>query len=108
MPFYRFVCRACGFEKQKLTSYDTARTLEEACPECGGTVSFALGKPNAIGRETKDEYRGISNDLDVKEKLADRAHKHFMDHELDRVIAKEGKEFAIRQGWLNEDGTKKK
>jgi hypothetical protein len=108
MPFYRFSCRTCGFEKQKLMAYDKAKTHEEACPECSSPVTFALGKPNAIGRETKDEYRGISSDLDVKDKIKERAHNHFMEHDLDRLVAKEGKEFAVRQGWLNEDGTKKK
>jgi putative FmdB family regulatory protein len=107
MPFYRFSCRDCGFETQKLMAYDKARALKEPCPECGKEISFAVGKPNAIGRETKDEYRGISADLDVKEKLLERANKHFVEHELDRVVAKEGREFATRQGWLNEDGTKK-
>lgn len=108
MPFYRFACRQCGFEKQKLTSYDEARKHVEACPSCGSEVSFAVGKPNAVGRETKDEERGISNDIDHGEKLADRAKKHFQEHDLPRLIEKEGKEFAIRQGWLNEDGTTKK
>jgi len=108
MPFYRFACRQCGFEKKKLTDYETAKAHKESCPSCGSEVSFAVGRPLAIGKETKDEYRGITAELDVKEKLLERANKHFNEHELDRIVAKEGKEFAIRQGWLNEDGTKKK
>ncbi len=108
MPFYRFACRNCGFEKKKLTNWETAQSYKETCPTCSSDVTFAVGNPSAIGKETKDEYRGISSELDVKERLLERSQKHFYEHEIDRIIAKEGKEYAIRQGWLNEDGTKKK
>lgn len=108
MPFYRFACRECGFEKKKLTDYATARAHTEGCPSCGAVVSFAVGSPTALGKETKDEERGVSTDLDLHDKLRERSTKHFHEHELPRIIEKEGKEFAIRQGWLNDDGTPKK
>lgn len=89
-------------------AYEKAQVHTEPCPTCKAPIAFALGKPSSIGRETKDEDRGISNDLDLKDKLRERSNEHFRTHELSRLIEKEGKDFAIRNGWINEDGTVKK
>lgn len=89
-------------------SLENAKGHKEPCLACGGEMTFGIGSPNSIGRETKDEERGISNDLDQNEKLRERSRRHFQEHELPRLIEKEGKDFAIRQGWINEDGTIKK
>lgn len=67
-----------------------------------------LGRPEALGKETSDEYRGKSIDLDLKQKLGERAERHFREHDLPRIIEREGKEFAIRQGFLDPEGNSKK
>jgi putative FmdB family regulatory protein len=103
MPFFRFTCRACGYEKERLMDAARARAHQEPCPECGSTASLAASAPNAIAKETKDEYRGKSVEMDISEKLERRAREHFEKHDLPRLIEKEGKEFAIRQGFLDPD-----
>lgn len=108
MPFYRYHCETCGIEKQRLLSSEKAQGHAEACPTCGRPLALKLGRPEALGKETADEYRGKSIDLDLKQKLGDRARQHFLDHDLPRIIEREGKEFGIRQGFLDPEGNPKK
>jgi len=58
--------------------------------------------------EATDEYRGKSNPQGLKKQLLERSTEHFKKHELPRIIEKEGKEVAIRQGWLDIEGRPKK
>lgn len=108
MPFYRYHCETCGIEKQRLLSPDKVRVHKESCPVCGKPLALKLGRPEALGKETADEYRGKSVDLDLKQKLAERSKRHFLEHDLPRIIEREGKEFAIRHGFLDPDGNSKK
>jgi len=108
MPFYRYYCETCGFEKQKLLNPDRVSGYAEDCPSCVKPLAPKLGRPEALGKETADEYRGKSIDLDLKHKLGERAGQHFLEHDLPRIIEREGKEFAIRQGFLDPEGNPKK
>lgn len=109
MPFYPYRCAKCGFEKQKLLSPDKAKSYSEVCPSCKEDVlKYGLGTPQALGKETKDEYRNKSVEQDLGEKLLERSNEHFRKHELPRIIEKEGKAFAIEQGFITEEGIPKK
>ena len=107
MPFYLFQCRSCGNQSRQLLSASKIKSHVETCNKCNSVMEQGFGLPNVQGKETLDEYRGVSANLDIKQKIADRAHEHFVKHELPRLIQKEGKEFAIRQGFIDEDGTPK-
>lgn len=84
-------------------SADKAREYTETCPSCGSQISFALSKPNAIAKETSDEYRGKSVEMGIQDKLLKRSEDHFQKHDLPRLIEKHGKEYAVRQGWIDPD-----
>lgn len=102
MPVFIFVCPGCGTTDKKLLTLKEARTLRVPCPGCQtGTLELQMGTPSALAKTTGDEYRGKSVDLDVKEKLKDRAHDHFVKHDLPRIIEKEGMAFAQRQGFVD-------
>lgn len=108
MPFFNFHCNACSHEHRKLTTLKIACELSHTCPECqSGDVSARLGAPAALGKETSDEYRGKSVDQNLKEKIQERNHAHFVKNDLPKIIEKQGKEFAIRQGFIDEDGRAK-
>lgn len=57
-----------------------------------------------LGKETADEYRNKSVSTDIKQKVEERSKEHFVKHDLPRIIAQEGLEFAKRQGFVDEDG----
>jgi putative FmdB family regulatory protein len=103
MPFYRFKCSACSFEKEKLMTLVKAKSHEEVCPECGSRVSLSIGKPNAIAKETSDEYRGKSIEMGISDKVLQRSKDHFQKHDLPRIIEEHGKEFVVRQGFVDPD-----
>lgn len=85
---------------------DRAKEYSEECEACEtGTLSYTLPKPNAVAKETLDEYRGKSVEMDLERKLEDRSREHFKKSDLPRLIEEHGTEFGIRNGWLNEDGT---
>ncbi len=84
-----------------------AEVYQENCPSCGSELQLRLGKPSALAKETTDEYRGKSLDQGLNEKLLERSKAHFRQHDLPRLIEKHGREFAIRQGWIDDEGKPK-
>ena len=87
-------------------SLDKAKEHFEECHSCNdGTLRYTLPKPNTVAKETLDEYRGKSVEMDLNRKLEERSHEHFKKSDLPRLIEEHGQEFCVRNGWLNEDGS---
>ena len=108
MPFYTFRCDKCISLKKRLLNLDKAKYHSEPCDACSdGVLRYTMPKPNSVAKETLDEYRGKSVEMDLTKKLEDRSREHFKKSDLPRLIEEHGTEFGIRNGWLNEDGTVK-
>jgi len=108
MPFYSFKCDKCNSLKRHLMTLDRAKAHFEDCEACDdGKLTYTIPKPNAVAKETLDEYRGKSVEMELTRKLEDRSHEHFKKTDLPRLIEEHGTEFGIRNGWLNADGTVK-
>ena len=108
MPFYTYRCDKCPTVKKSLTTLEKAKAHYEQCPACdSGKLRYSIPKPNSVAKETLDEYRGKSVEMDLTQKLEDRSREHFKKSDLPRLIEEHGTEFGIRNGWLNEDGTTK-
>ena len=104
MPIYRFRCENCKRDEKKLLTSSEADEFSGACFVCGEPLVRILGVPSTQSKETVDEYRGKSVDSDIKDKISDRAHDHWVKHDLPRIIATEGKEYAVRQGFIDIEG----
>lgn len=104
MPFYRFKCPQCEFEDKKLLTAEQKEKFAGACQVCGTPLVETLGTPSVSEKVTMDEYRNKKVDANIGDKIKERNKEHFEKHELPRIIEKEGKEFAIRQGWLTPEG----
>lgn len=105
MPFFVFVCGRCNADKKVLTTLKEAKSASYSCPVCSNaSMELRIGSPSVLAKETTDEYRGKSNIQGLSDKLKDRSHDHFVKHDLPRIIATQGKEYAIRQGFINEEG----
>lgn len=107
MPMYRYCCRPCKWDTKKLMSAKEAEAFSGACPWCGIALSRVISNPNTQAKETLDEYRGSTVDADINQKVEDRAKEHFRKHDLPRIIADHGIEFAKRNGFVDEDGNPK-
>jgi hypothetical protein len=66
-----------------------------------------ISAPSLRSMETADEYRDKKTVQDVGQMSHDRAREHWRKHELPRFIEKNGIEEAIKNGWVNPDGTPK-
>ncbi len=66
-----------------------------------------LSAPSVRSLETADEYHGIKNVQDNSKMVDERAKDHWRKHELPRFIQENGVEAAIKNGWVNPDGTPK-
>ena len=102
MPFFLFFCDLCEIESKKLMNKPEASAVK--CKQCGGAVRQVMGSPVVEQRETTDEYRGKSNDPEIRLKLNDRAKIHFKDHQLPRIVEEKVKEFALETGLIDHDG----
>lgn len=71
------------------------------CPKCQSDMIPVMGTPTSKAVTAGDEYRGVKHDLDIKDQIKERSAEHFKKHELPRIIEEQGKEFAIRQGFIN-------
>jgi putative FmdB family regulatory protein len=104
MPIYRFRCNTCNRDEKKLMTPKEADAFSGACFVCGKPLSRVLSIPSTQAKETVDEYRGKSVDSDIDNKIAERAHEHWVSHDLPRIIAEQGKEYAVRQGFIDVEG----
>jgi predicted nucleic acid-binding Zn ribbon protein len=102
MPFFLFFCDSCSVELKKLMNSPDSCLVK--CKKCGGDVRQVIGSPAVDQRETTDEYRGKSNDPEIRRKLNDRAKTHFKEHQLPRIVEEKGKEFALETGLIDHDG----
>lgn len=104
MPIYRFRCINCDRDEKKLMTAKEADEFSGACFVCGEPLSRVIGVPSTSSKETVDEYRGKTVDTGINDKIAERAHDHWVKHDLPRIIATEGKEYAVRQGFIDSEG----
>lgn len=108
MPFYCFACTDCGQQQKLLMSKAKADAFNE-CPSCGSSnIKQRLGRPEGRSVETADEYRNTKLVSGVSQMVDERAQDHFRTHDLPRIIAEQGLEFAQRQGFVDQDGRPKK
>jgi len=103
MPIYSFICKNCKFTQKKLISAKEAENLID-CAICNSKLSRILGIPSSLSRQTVDEYRGKQVEENIDDKIETRAHEHWVKHDLPRIIATEGKEYAVRQGFIDIEG----
>jgi putative FmdB family regulatory protein len=104
MPLYRYRCNNCNRDEKKLMTAKEADEFSGACFVCGEPLTRVLSAPSTSAKETVDEYRGKSVDANLNDKIAERAHDHWVKHDLPRIIATEGKEYAVRQGFIDVEG----
>ena len=107
MPFYMFICDGCQrVEPPKLMTRKDADGFSGGCI-CGHALRIIMGTPTTQAKETVDEHRDKTVIADVERKLDDRAMQHFREHDLPRIIADHGREFAKQHGLIDEDGSPK-
>lgn len=104
MPIYRFRCNNCNRDEKKLMTPDEADGFSGACFVCGEPLVRVLGVPSTSAKEIVNEYHGKSIDAEIDSKISERAHQHWVKHDLPRIIATEGKEYAVRQGFIDSEG----
>lgn len=105
MPIYRYHCVACHSDK-KVTLLK-AGTEKVFCDECGNDMARVLSPPMARSMETADEYRDKKIVEGVDKMVDERANEHFRKHELPRMIAENGEDWARERGLIDEDGRPK-
>lgn len=103
MPIYTFICKNCRSTKKKLISAKEAENLIN-CTNCNGVLHRTLGAPSSLSKQTVDEYRGRQIEQNIDDKISSRAHEHWVKHDLPRIIAAEGREYAVRQGFIDIEG----
>jgi putative FmdB family regulatory protein len=105
MPIYRYACPADQSTKSLMRKVSEAD--ESVKCQCGAEMARQIGEPHARAVETGDEYHGLKMVQGVREMATERAREHWRKHELPRIVEREGKEFAVRQGFIDEEGNVK-
>lgn len=108
MPIYLYLCPECGSQVKLFKSISSADDL----PDCSdGHILTKMNRqisiPSVRAMETSDEYRNKKNVQDINKMSNDRARDHWKKHELPRFIEQNGMDAAIKNGWVNPDGTPK-
>jgi putative FmdB family regulatory protein len=101
MPIYRYHCKSCDESHNKMAIND------HECPKCKAKLIRTLGLASSQANETIDQYRSKTSPVDQRKKIEERAHEHFVKHDLPNIIQQEGLDFAKRQGFVDEDGNPK-
>jgi hypothetical protein len=107
MPIYRFICEQCGAEYKRLMRASQMEAYSGACIICGAPVVLTVGKPEGRAVETADEYKNKKKVQDAEKLVLERAQEHHRKHELPRIIADRGIDYARENGLVDEDGRPK-
>lgn len=114
MPFYKYKCenKSCNWASDVVKRSISERDNEFLCKECGNQCRRLIGSPlGSIITEqpTKEaQYRGKSVKKGINAELRKRAHRHFMEHEMDDLIEQHGVKHAKNVGWLDPKTGKKR
>lgn len=87
-------------------------SMADTLPVCqDGHSPVDMGRqipiPSIRAMETSDEYRNKKNVQDINKMSEERVKEHWRKHELPRFIEQNGIEAAVKNGWVNPDGTPK-
>jgi hypothetical protein len=115
VPLYRYACPECKDEKVVMLK---ASETDWKHPECYCRFAAGLpplqtemvrmmGTPNLRAVETGDEYHGLKAVQGIKDMTTERARDHWRRHELPRIVEKDGKEKAVEQGLIDQEGNPK-
>lgn len=104
MPFYNFECPSCNAQTKRLLPAKDIEKRQPTCQACGSAMERRMGTPEPLGKQTLDEYRGLSVSENLKDKLTERSNDHFRKHEIPRLIEKHGREYALQRGWIDLEG----
>ena len=115
MPLYRYACPECKVEKVVMLKASEADWNHPlcACRLAAGVRPLQtemvrqVGTPSVRAVETGDEYHGLKSVQGVRDMVTERSRDHWRKHELPRIIEKEGKEKAVEQGLIDQEGNVK-
>jgi len=107
MPFFRFLCK-CGADEVRLLldSSQMAKETKIIC-ECGLERYAARGTVQSNEYVTGDEDRNRKYLAGVQQMLTERSRENYRRHELPRIIAEKGEQYAKENKLVDEDGKSK-
>jgi hypothetical protein len=106
MPLFKFLCK-CGKEKRLLLPRaKDARGLSPPC-ECGEKMFAVYGAVQSNEYTVADEDRNKKHLVGVTKMLEERSNEHHRKHQLPRIIAEHGEEYAKDNNLIDEDGRSK-
>lgn len=107
MPLFRFACK-CGQSKRiLLPNAKAARELTPPCEKCNEKMFATYGTVQSNEYTTGDEERNKKHLVGVQNLLKERSDEHYKKHELPRIIAEHGEEYAKEHNLIDEDGRSK-
>ena len=109
MPLRKFRCPGCGHELESFKKEVECGHGEGYDGPLGYTpMEIVLSAPKTKFMETTDEEKGKSQIVGQEKILKARARKHSRDHDTQDLIEMNPRDEAIKNGWIKEDGTKRK
>lgn len=103
MPIFKFACKTCGYEEEKLVRRSGDATVYAYCAVCDGAPIMERQIPtttSSITYETKDAHRGVQHRKNQKEMLTRRMRNHHDKYEIEEKIDRFGLDEAKKHGWL--------
>ena len=107
MPLKWFHCDICDSE---IRTFDP----DPICTHGGDTsrpprdMTELLVAPKTKFMEKQDDFRGKSRLRDQEKILRKRAREYSRENEMHELIANNPKEEAVKNGWVNREGVKRK
>lgn len=107
VPKYNYKCKKCQKESVVFTvKIDQRKKVK--CEECDIYMQKTIGKPKKTIVKTRSKITGKAIKENLTEELKQRSHQHFMEHEMEELIAKYGTETAENLGWIDKKTGKRK
>lgn len=105
MPNYRYKCNECDKETSIRSPYkDRPNNIKCKCGKEADLQLPTIFNPSIM--ETVDKKKGIKHRAKQSEMIRKRAKDHFINNELDDLIAKHGRDTARKFGWIDKNGKK--
>lgn len=110
MPLRTWKCPLCGYERRsfKRSPECNHNQDEEGIPVPLVEMELVITAPQTKFMEKIDPERGKSNLVGQSAILKARARNHSRDVELDDLIQGNERQLAHQNGWLKDDGTRRK